>query len=119
MRDIVLIFPSDSSDTSWNLDIDIVDGFSRLVSYEDNTQDQRAAVAALIAKGSIPGNTDFGVDWKNMLQEGNSFLLIDNDIKRQISSLAGLTTEEAQIQYVPIYKQNDKGGIDIQVCRTQ
>lgn len=117
MRDIVLIFPENTKDTSWNLDIDIVDGEPRFVYEEDNTNDQRAAVAALLSKGSVPGNPNLGIDWSLLTTEGNSFLVVDNEIKQQIASLAGIGTDEKQVQYVPVYKQDDKG-ISVQVFRS-
>lgn len=117
MRDVVLIYPTDPTDTSWNLDLDIVDGYPRYVSEEDNTEDQRAAVAALIAKGSVPGNPNLGIDWSQAMGDNNSFLLVDNQIKQQIASLAAIGNENRQVQYIPVFKKDENGGIGIQVYR--
>ncbi len=117
MRDVVLIYPTDTSDTSWNLDLDIIDGYPRYVSEENNTEDQRAAVAALIAKGSVPGNPNLGIDWSQAMGDNNSFLLIDNQIKQQIASLAAIGSEEQQVQYIPVFKKDENGGVGVQVYR--
>ena len=53
MRDLALITPTEK--TNWCLDFDIIDGYPRYVPTERNTQDQRAAVAAYMIRGTIPG----------------------------------------------------------------
>lgn len=118
MRDVVLTYPTDSSDTSWNLDLDIVDGYPRYVPEADNTYDQRAAIASLIAKGTIPGNPNLGIDWTQAVGDNNSFLLVDNQVKQQIAALAAIGDENKQTQYIPVFKKDEKGGIGIQVYRT-
>ena len=55
--------PQDPTQTNWRLDIDIIDGFPKLVPFERNTQDQRAAISAYTFKGTIPGKPDIGIDW--------------------------------------------------------
>lgn len=117
MRDIVIIFPEDKNDTSWNLDIDIVDGQPRLVQEENNSQDQRAALAALMSKGTIPGAREVGVSWNDLLSNKGSLLSIDNEVKRQIAALAAIGNDEQLFQYLPIYKSDGKGGVDVAVYR--
>ena len=119
MRDIVVIYPEDPNNKEWDLDIDVVNGEPRYVTSDGNTQDQRAAVAALIGKGTIPGNLTLGTDWGAYLNDQVSMLVIDNEVKRMISQLAGSGANNALRTYVPVYKKNDDGGMDIQVYKAQ
>ena len=107
MRDLKLITPLDASNSSWSLDIDIVEGFPVFVPYERNTQDQRAAVAAYTMLGSIPGMKGVGVNWAG-LYSGNSETLvtIDNSVKQAIQKYAGVPTEYAKT-YSPVYIENN------------
>ena len=116
MRDIVIIYPT-APDTSWDLDIDIVDGQPRYVSEPGQTQDQRAAVAALIGRGTIPGNLTLGVDWGGLLTDQVFLVAIDNEVKQMISKYAAEGNDSQLITYVPIYNKNKKGGVDVQVYR--
>ena len=62
MRDCALITDMDKR---WYIDIDIIDG-QPVYLIDDQTNDQRAAVAAIQAKGTIPGMLDTGVDWAQL-----------------------------------------------------
>lgn len=117
MRDIVVIYPTDRETQDWDTDIDIVDMEPRYVDEVNQTQDQRAAVAALIAKGTIPGDLSFGVDWSSLLNEENTLVSIDNQVRLQIASLAGIGNPEQLVQYIPLYLQNKEGGVDVTVYR--
>lgn len=107
MRDLKLITPTDTVNSAWSLDIDIVNGFPIFVPYERNTQDQRAAVAAYTMLGSIPGMPDIGINW-NGLYSGDSETLvtIDNSVKQAIQKYAGVPTDYAK-SYTPVYTENN------------
>ena len=107
MRDVRLIVPSDP-DAEWNLDIDVVKGTPVYLQYPRNTQDQRAALAAYMVRGSIPGMPDTGVDWTSLYQQNTSILNIDNTIKQNIQNYAG-TPGTATQTYTPVYTKDDQG----------
>lgn len=117
MRDLVVIYPT-NDDVSWDLDLDIVKGQPRFVSEPGQTQDQRAAVASLIGKGTIPGNLTLGVDWGSLLTDKVSLITVDNEVKQMISRFAAIGNDEQLVSYIPIYQKNKKGGVDVQVYRT-
>lgn len=117
MRDLVVIYPT-NDDVSWDLDLDIVKGQPRYVSEAGQTQDQRAAVASLIGKGTIPGNPTLGVDWGSLLTDKVSLIAVDNEVKQMISRFAAIGNDEQLVSYIPIYQKNKKGGVDVQVYRT-
>jgi hypothetical protein len=117
MRDIMVTFPTSSDDTDWNLDIDIVNGQPVYVQTAQQTQDQRAAIAALISVGTIPGNLSFGVNWPSLLNQSQSLVSIDNEVKRQINALAAIGEDDAFTSYLPVYKQSKNGGVDVNVYR--
>lgn len=106
MRDIKLIVPSDLTNSSWNLDIDIVHGYPVFVDFERNTQDQRAAVAMYTVKGTIPGKPDSGVDWSRLYNQDASILDIDNEIKQNIQDKAAITGTATQA-YLPLYSKEE------------
>lgn len=108
MRDIALITPSEKTD--WCLDFDVVDGQARFVPAERNTQDQRAAVAAYMLRGSIPGKPELGIGWSELYQ-GNyeeTLVSIDNEVKQAIQQYAAIP-EGPNGMYVPVYDMKDAG----------
>lgn len=117
MRDLVVIYPT-NDDVSWDLDLDIVKGQPRYVNEAGQTQDQRAAIASLIGKGTIPGNLTLGVDWGSLLTDKVSLIAVDNEVKQMISRFAAIGNDEQLVSYIPIYQKNKKGGVDVQVYRT-
>lgn len=114
MRDIVLRYPEEEEE--WDYDIEVQGGYPVYVYQESNTSDQRAAIAAALSKGSVPGNTSLGIDWGNLLVGNSNLIVIDNQVKRLIQALAGEGTIDSITQYVPIYKNNG-GSIKATVYR--
>ena len=115
MRDLMLITPTDPTDTSWRMDFDIVNGFPRFVPYERNTQDQRAAVSAYTFRGTIPGKPDIGIDWSGLYSNDDETLVnIDNEIKQAIQQNAAIP-EGPNATYVPIYESDEEGHIGISI----
>lgn len=109
MRDIALITPSDEEE-AWCLDFDIVDGQARMVPEERNTQDQRAAVAAYMIRGTIPGKPELGIGWSELYQENyeETLVTIDNEVKQAIQEYAAVP-EGPNGMYVPVYDTKEKG----------
>ena len=112
----MVIFPSDPN-PDWNLDIDIVKGEPVYVTEAQQTQDQRAALAALISVGTIPGNLGFGVNWPSLLNQSQTLISIDNEVRRQIDTFAAISSDDSFTSYLPIYQQNKNGGVDVSVYR--
>lgn len=118
MRDIVITYPNNDED-EWNLDIDIIDGEPRYVETVNQTQDQRAAVAALISKGTIPGELSLGIDWGSYLSGDVSLLMVNNQVRQQITRMAAIGDNTQLTSYMPIFQPNKNGGVDIHVYRAQ
>ena len=111
----MLIMPQSPSDTSWRMDIDIVDGFPKLVPFERNTQDQRAAISAYTFRGTIPGKPDIGIDWSGLYENSDETLVsIDNEIKQNIQQNAAIPEGPNSI-YVPTYETDKDGHINITI----
>lgn len=108
MRDLKIIVPEDRTKVDWNMDIDIIDGFPSFVSYERNTQDQRAALAVYTVKGTIPGMPDVGVDWSLLYNQGATVIDIDNEVKQNIQNKAAVVGTATQT-YIPIYTSDETG----------
>lgn len=115
MRDLLLIMPQDSAATPWRLDIDIVNGFPKMVPFERNTQDQRAAVSAYTFRGTIPGKPDVGINWAG-LYEGTdeTIVTIDNEVKQAIQQNAAVP-DGPEGTYIPTYNKNEEGEIAITI----
>jgi hypothetical protein len=111
----MLIMPKDRTEEHWCLDIDIINGMPKLVPFERNTQDQRAAVSAYTFQGTIPGKPDIGINWEG-LYSGNEETLVDvdNAIKQAIQDNAGIP-EGPNGTYVPTYKTTEEGAISITI----
>lgn len=117
MRDLMLITPSDPLDTSWRLDFDIIDGFPKLVPFERNTQDQRAAISAYTFRGTIPGKPDVGIDWSGLYSHDNNketLVNIDNEVRQAIQQNAAIPNGPNST-YIPVYQSDDKGRINITI----
>lgn len=111
----MLIMPQDPTQLSWRLDIDIIAGFPRLVPFERNTQDQRAAVSAYTFRGTIPGKPDVGIDWSGLYEDNDETLVnIDNEIKQAIQQNAAIP-EGPNSTYVPIYGTDGEGHINLSI----
>lgn len=111
----MLIMPTDPTQTEWRLDIDIVNGFPKLVPFERNTQDQRAAVSAYTFRGTIPGKPDVGIDWSGLYNGNDETLVnIDNEIKQAIQENAAIPDGPNSI-YVPTYDADADGHINLTI----
>ena len=113
MRDFRLIT---SLDGSFNLDIDIIDGQADLVFEADNTQDQRAAVAAYQAQGTIPGMENEGIRWQDLYTNDDTLINIDNQVKQNIQDKAG-GDGTLQGTYTPLYVPGTDSPISISIYK--
>lgn len=100
MKDVMLITYDDI------LDIEIEDGFPLLLEDHIPNNDQRSCVSAYMAKGTVPGASDVGVDWSQLLIRKENLINIDNDIKRSIETNGGTYGVEA-LTYYPVYDFNE------------
>lgn len=115
MRDILIVTPSEEAHADWNLDIDIVDGQPVLLPEEANTQDQRAALAAYQATGTIPGMPDVGIDWGQLYTKDKTLININDQIQRNIQDKA--LSETPTDMYLPIFQGEDTEGIQISLVK--
>lgn len=108
MRDLALITPAEPTD--WCLDFDIINGCPRYVPTDRNTQDQRAAVAAYMMRGTIPGKPELGIGWSELYQEDyeETLTVIDNEVKQAIQEYAAVP-EGPNGMYVPVYDTKENG----------
>jgi len=88
------------------LDLEIEDGFPELLPSNIDNNDQRACVSAYMAKGTVPGAPDIGVDWSQLLMGKENLINIDNDVKRSIEKNGGTYGVEA-LTYYPLYDFNE------------
>lgn len=115
MRDLMLIMPENPHEAPWCLDIDIIDGYPKLVPFERNTQDQRAALSAYTFRGTIPGKPDVGINWDDLYSNSEeTFVDIDNEIKQAIQANAAVP-EGPNGTYVPTYKTSEDGTVNITI----
>lgn len=115
MRDLMLIMPEDPQEVPWCLDIDIIAGYPKLVPFERNTQDQRAALSAYTFRGTIPGKPDVGINWEDFYDNAEeTFVDIDNEVKQAIQANAAIP-EGPNGTYVPTYKTSENGNINITI----
>lgn len=111
MRDISLIGPP-SQDSTWTLDINVIQGRPALVpGEEENTKKQRAAIAVYMAKGTIPGLEGFGVDWPGYIAGKVSLVECDNQAKANMEALANVSSSP-DVPY-PMYLKGERGEIQI------
>jgi hypothetical protein len=115
MRDLLLIVP-DQPGQGWNLDFDIINGRPTYVPEARNTQDQRAAVAAYIFQGSIPGKPDIGVNWSSLYEADyeKTLVTVDNTLKQNIQQYAATPSLSTNNMYVPVYNVS-KDGIELTI----
>lgn len=102
MRDILVVTPSEEADVDWNLDIDIIEGRPVLLPEESNTSDQRAALAAYQAEGTIPGMPDIGIAWGQLYTHDRTLVNINDQIQKNIQDKAASDT--LTNMYLPIFK---------------
>lgn len=120
MRDFLLVVPEDRTTSSWFLDINIVDGYPEVMHFEGQTQDQRAAVAAVMQRGTVPGMLEEGVDWTATLANDpkSTMITLDNQIKQNVNNLSARSDSSSGVtKYLPLYIQNKNGSIDVTLMR--
>lgn len=66
------------------VDIDIINGEPAYLAYEDQTYDQRAAIAAYTVKGTVPGARDYGVAWTDQYTQNNTAMQLSNDVQQMV-----------------------------------
>lgn len=111
MRDFKVTFIADSG-----FDINIRNGYADYVDRENQTEDQRAAIGAIIIKGTIPAEPNFGVDWSRLYDKEESYVDIYNDICQVINTVAGGTGESGQ-GYIPLFEPDESGKINVKVLK--
>lgn len=96
-----------AKDADWYIDIDIIGG-TPVFLIDDQTDDQRAAVAAVQAKGTIPGMLETGVDWAQMYvkEYQDGLVNVDNQIRQNIQDTAYAEGDISK-QYTPVFQQED------------
>lgn len=111
----MLIMPTDTTKQQWCLDFDIIDGMPKLVPFERNTQDQRAAVSAYTFRGTIPGKPNVGINWEGLYEDNQESLVnIDNEIRQAIQENAAIP-EGPSGTYIPTYTTTEEGAIGITI----
>lgn len=95
MRDIKIY----TDDNGRNLDINIVGGEPEWLESEATGMDQRAALAAFIALGTIPGKLQSGVDWGSLYTGGATYTDISNQIMQQVQNY--VTADNPAVSYFP------------------
>lgn len=88
MRDCKLIVTEKQG-----LDIDFINGEPAYLDYEDQTNDQRAAVACYMVKGTVPGREDLGVSWGKEFSNEHTVLNLSNEVQQAVQSMAGSSTD--------------------------
>lgn len=104
-----------TTDNTAMLDIDIVDGYPVLLLSEQQNDDQRAAMCAVWAKGTVPGMLENGVDWYGLYTQSIDMITINNQMQTQVQNYVGTDGDTA---YIPIV-QRDGDGIHIATVRTK
>ena len=116
MRDMLVVTPKEHTDTSWNLDIDIIDGYPVLLPEASDTSDQRAALAAYQAKGTIPGMANTGIDWSQLYTKEKTLVNINDQIQKNIQDKVATATATAM--YIPLFKNvNQVEGLKISLLK--
>lgn len=84
MRDLKVTIVEDVG-----LDIDIVDGQAVLVDEANQTNDQRASIAVYAMKGTVPGQSDFGMSWQDTYDRETTGMQLSNEAQLQVQNYAG------------------------------
>lgn len=124
MRDIVVTQkrPDAEDPREWTIDIDVIDGFPTFLKEPSMSMDQRAALASVMSKGTIPGKQSIGIEWSSLYSNDTSkgWIDIDNQVKQNIQDYVSDpddTGSNKTGKYYPIFAEND-GVISIQVINT-
>lgn len=104
------------------IDIDVQDGDAVWLSIYEQSDGQRASLASIISKGSIPGMLDTGIQWSDYFTQGNTdgYVSIDNQMRNMIS-LYGKSQYESDntSTYTPVAIINEDGTLSTQIIRSQ
>lgn len=111
MRDLKLYYTEEQG-----FDINIVDGYPEDVDYENQTQDQRAAIGAVFEKGTLPGDLDVGVDWGRLYSKEDSMIDISNEVSAMVQRVAG-GNGQADGTYLPIFVPDENGAVKVTVMK--
>lgn len=71
------------------IDIDVVEGEVEYLPQESQTNDQRAALAVYMTKGTIPGALDTGVSWGEQYGKEVTAMQLSNEAQLQVQGCAG------------------------------
>ena len=104
---MMIIVPTDKQ-ADWYMDVDIIKGKATEVPGDfTNTKIQRAAVASVLARSSIPGRESIGADWAGLAAGKTSFVEVDNQVKANMEEYSGASTLDSSP--FPIYEKTEDG----------
>ena len=104
---MMIIVPTDKQ-ADWYMDVDIIKGKATEVPGDfTNTKIQRAAVASVLARSSIPGRESIGADWAGLAAGKTSFVEVDNQVKANMEEYSGASTLDSSP--FPIYEKTEAG----------
>lgn len=110
MRDFKLLTPTEDD---WYLDIDVLDGQASLLEYASQTNDQRAAIATYLMRGTVPGALTVGVDWGSLYEPGQSnnesLVGINDQIQKQMQEYIAVDNGLPTSSYQPMFVTTDEG----------
>lgn len=101
------------------VDIDVINGEPVYLDEVAQTGDQRAALAVYIAKGTIPSELDFGVNWATVYDAQNTTLQLNNELQQQVQNTVGSAESNNNLpntQYTAQLLMED-GGYGVVVMR--
>lgn len=76
-------------DDGHGVDIDIINGEPAYLNYEEQTNDQRAALTCYAQKGCLPGDADYGVSWDSQYNADFTVTNLSNELQQQVATYAG------------------------------
>ena len=95
-------------------DINIEAGHPEYLAQEQQNEAQRAALCAVISKGTIPGMLSNGIDWSALYQNESDLISINNQAQTQIQNYVDM---RPGANYMPVI-MNDADGVHVTVVRT-
>lgn len=116
MRDVKLVTDNDNR---WGVDLDIVDGEPAYLDEAAQTNDQRAAVACYMCKGTVPGLPEAGVSWGAVYDKSITSVQLNNELAQQLDTYVGSSSEQEMLtstQYNAMLLE-DSGGVGVLVQR--
>lgn len=117
LKDIKLISNTDPR-IEWRADISLYKGwFDMLPGQIENNQRQRAVIASITERGTIPGALTEGVQWGEYLSGNLNMVQMSDQIQRRIQELvSGAGT--GGIGLLPLFKVNEDGKVDLTLIDT-